>query len=92
MNGFRVGIGDAILAARPAAETFTRANYLLRPEKGRGSDDAQPGVVADGRGQPDCRVGHAARVLILTRLWVKTPCPHQVRAPWMPVNSVRFQP
>ena len=38
-----------------------------------------------------CRF-HAVRVLILTRLCAKTPCPHQVRAPWMPVSSVRFQP
>lgn len=28
MTGFRVGVGDAILAGRPAAETITRANYL----------------------------------------------------------------
>ena len=35
---------------------------------------------------------HAARVPILTRLWAKTPCPHQVRAPLRPVSSVRFQP
>lgn len=33
-----------------------------------------------------------ARAPILTRLWAKTPCPHQVRAPAMPVSSVRFQP
>ena len=35
---------------------------------------------------------HAARVLILMRLWAKTPWPHQVRSPSMPVSSVRFQP
>ncbi|EPQ71858.1 hypothetical protein MMEU_3240 [Mycobacterium marinum str. Europe] len=35
---------------------------------------------------------HAVRAPILTRLWAKTPCPHQVRAPVMPVSSVRFQP
>jgi hypothetical protein len=29
---------------------------------------------------------HEARVLILTRLWAKTPCPHQVRAPLMPLR------
>src|ERR1700730_9709313 len=28
MTGFRVGVMDPIVAARPAAETFTRANYL----------------------------------------------------------------
>ena len=28
MTGFRVGVMDPILAARPAADTFTRANYL----------------------------------------------------------------
>ncbi len=28
MTGFRVGVADPILAARPAADTFTRANYL----------------------------------------------------------------
>jgi phthiodiolone/phenolphthiodiolone dimycocerosates ketoreductase len=28
MTGFRVGIADPILAARPTAEAFTRANYL----------------------------------------------------------------
>jgi phthiodiolone/phenolphthiodiolone dimycocerosates ketoreductase len=28
MTGFRVGIADPILAARPTAETFARANYL----------------------------------------------------------------
>lgn len=28
MTGIRVGIADPILAARPSAETFTRANYL----------------------------------------------------------------
>jgi phthiodiolone/phenolphthiodiolone dimycocerosates ketoreductase len=28
MTGFRVGVADPILAARPSAETFTRANYL----------------------------------------------------------------
>jgi phthiodiolone/phenolphthiodiolone dimycocerosates ketoreductase len=28
MTGFRVGVMDGILAARPAADTFTRANYL----------------------------------------------------------------
>jgi phthiodiolone/phenolphthiodiolone dimycocerosates ketoreductase len=28
MTGFRVGIMDPIVAARPAADTFTRANYL----------------------------------------------------------------
>jgi phthiodiolone/phenolphthiodiolone dimycocerosates ketoreductase len=28
MTGFRVGVADPILVARPAAETFTRANYL----------------------------------------------------------------
>jgi phthiodiolone/phenolphthiodiolone dimycocerosates ketoreductase len=28
MSGFRVGVADPILAARPTAETFTRANYL----------------------------------------------------------------
>jgi hypothetical protein len=26
-------------------------------------------------------VDHAARALILTRLWVRTPCPVQIRAP-----------
>ena len=35
---------------------------------------------------------HPARVLILTRLWAKTPRPHQVRGPVIPVGSVRFQP
>ena len=35
---------------------------------------------------------YAARVLILTRLWAKTPCPHHVRAPLRPVRWVRFQP
>ena len=33
-----------------------------------------------------------ARVLILTRLRAKTPCPHEVRPPVIPVSSVRFQP
>jgi phthiodiolone/phenolphthiodiolone dimycocerosates ketoreductase len=28
MTGFRVGVMDPIVAARPAADTFTRANYL----------------------------------------------------------------
>jgi len=28
MTGFRVGVADPIVAARPAADTFTRANYL----------------------------------------------------------------
>ncbi len=28
MTGFRVGLMDPIIAARPAADTFTRANYL----------------------------------------------------------------
>jgi phthiodiolone/phenolphthiodiolone dimycocerosates ketoreductase len=28
MSGFRVGVVDPIIAARPAADTFTRANYL----------------------------------------------------------------
>jgi phthiodiolone/phenolphthiodiolone dimycocerosates ketoreductase len=28
MTGFRVGVADPILAARPRAETFTRGNYL----------------------------------------------------------------
>src|SRR6476619_6831549 len=28
MTGFRVGVADPIIAARPAADTFTRANYL----------------------------------------------------------------
>ena len=28
MTGFRVGVVDPIIAARPAADTFTRANYL----------------------------------------------------------------
>jgi phthiodiolone/phenolphthiodiolone dimycocerosates ketoreductase len=28
MGGFRVGLMDPIIAARPAADTFTRANYL----------------------------------------------------------------
>jgi phthiodiolone/phenolphthiodiolone dimycocerosates ketoreductase len=28
MTGLRVGVADPILAARPSAETFTRANYL----------------------------------------------------------------
>ena len=28
MARFRVGVADPILAARPAADTFTRANYL----------------------------------------------------------------
>jgi hypothetical protein len=37
-----------------------------------------------------CRF-HAARALVLTRLWAKTPCPHRVRAPLMPVRCVRFQ-
>jgi hypothetical protein len=28
MTGFRVGVADPILVARPTADTFTRANYL----------------------------------------------------------------
>ncbi len=28
MTGFRVGLIDGIVASRPAADTFTRANYL----------------------------------------------------------------
>jgi phthiodiolone/phenolphthiodiolone dimycocerosates ketoreductase len=28
MTGFRVGVADGVLAARPSAEAFTRANYL----------------------------------------------------------------
>jgi phthiodiolone/phenolphthiodiolone dimycocerosates ketoreductase len=28
MTGFRVGVVDPIIAARPAADAFTRANYL----------------------------------------------------------------
>ncbi len=28
MTGFRVGVGDGILVARPEAETFNRAGYL----------------------------------------------------------------
>src|ERR1700750_2436994 len=28
MTGFRVGVADPILVAQPAADTFTRANYL----------------------------------------------------------------
>jgi phthiodiolone/phenolphthiodiolone dimycocerosates ketoreductase len=28
VTGFRVGVVDPIVAARPAADTFTRANYL----------------------------------------------------------------
>lgn len=27
-TGFRVGVADPIIAARPAADTFTRASYL----------------------------------------------------------------
>ncbi len=32
------------------------------------------------------------RLLILTRLWWKTLCPHQVRAPSMPSKRVRLRP
>ena len=34
MTGFRVGVMDPIVAARPAAETFTRANYLAAVANG----------------------------------------------------------
>jgi hypothetical protein len=44
------------------------------------------GVVADHA------VWVAARVVIFTRLWVKTPCPHQMRAPARPSRPVWFQP
>jgi hypothetical protein len=33
-----------------------------------------------------------ARALILTRLWLNTPCPHQMEAPWRPSSRVRSQP
>jgi hypothetical protein len=66
-------------------------DYLLRPEK------VGIGFVPVGRyraviGSAGGVRFHAARALILTRLWANTPCPHQVRAPRMPVSSVRFQP
>jgi len=31
--------------------------------------------------------GQLARALILTRLWAKTPCPHQTAAPSVPVDG-----
>ncbi|WP_077078786.1 LLM class flavin-dependent oxidoreductase [Mycobacterium numidiamassiliense] len=34
MTGFRVGVVDPILAARPAADAFTRANYLTAVTRG----------------------------------------------------------
>ena len=37
-------------------------------------------------------VDHAARALILMRLWVRTPCPVQIRAPSVPSMRVRSQP
>src|SRR5690242_6717598 len=36
--------------------------------------------------------GQLARALILTRLWVNTPCPHQMEAPWRPSSRVRSHP
>ena len=36
--------------------------------------------------------GQLARALILIRLWVNTPCPHQMEAPWRPSSRVRSQP
>ena len=35
--------------------------------------------------------GQLARALILTRLWVNTPWPHQMDAPWPPSSRVRSQ-
>jgi len=37
------------------------------------------------------RAGQLARALILTRLWAKTPCPHQTAAPSRPSSRVRSQ-
>lgn len=36
--------------------------------------------------------GHAARLLILMRLWVRMPCPVQIRVPSVPSMQERFQP
>ena len=36
--------------------------------------------------------GQLARAAILARLWVSTPCPHQIAAPCLPSRRVRSQP
>ena len=54
----------------------------------------RPGAIPRNR-RRGCRsgvVGHSMRPAILTRLWAKMPCPHQVRAPWSPSMRVRLSP
>ena len=61
---------------------------LLRPGKvGRLiSGGGTGGDVGSGRAGP------LVRALILTRLWVNIPCPHQMEAPLRPSSRVRSQP
>ena len=55
-------------------------------------------VVLDPCGETGTPRAHSAcclassRPLILTRLWAKTPCPHQILTPSMPSMRVRSQP
>ena len=54
-------------------------------------------VAVSGRAQFGCEcgfgaAGHAARALILTRLWARTPCPVQIRVPSVPSMRERSQP
>jgi transposase, IS5 family len=70
------GLNEALLVKAAAAK-------LLRTDKVR----ADTTVVEGDVGYPTDS-GLLAQAVGTT----KTPCPHQVRAPTMPVSSVRFQP
>lgn len=48
-------------------------------------------VPLQGRGSP-LWAGQAVRVAILVRLWAKTPCPVQIRAPSVVSIMVRSHP
>ncbi len=61
---------------------------LLRPEKVRRLILGPVLAAFSGLGGS----GQLARALILTRLWLNTPCPHQMEAPSRPSSRVRSQP